>query len=282
MGALPAWSPPATAPIERFQFDASPENLQGGHWRVPGLPRRYFQELLPATFERTLVIDQLEFKQGALEWIFTGEFGGFTIAASDKGIHVAQRYFDSFGLGNLEKPQRHPERITADSTATFQGNLRAITVRLDSQLDLSVLLNGKEAIRQSCLLDVRRHQLAWQGSEGAAAGYLLSPETTGASVDVNPAQTHQTMLGFGGITTPTAYVQLSAEGKRRWWKLLAEYNLLLQREFPVGARLERGDGQLGPPARRDAALLQRQLPQRRGERLHLLAQHPAHGGQSSL
>ena len=46
------------------------------------------------------------------------------------------------------------------------------------------------------------------------------------------------MLGFGGITTPTAYVQLSAEGKRRWWKLLAEYNLLLQREFPVGARLD--------------------------------------------
>ena len=237
VGALPAWSPPAIAPAERFRFDASPENLQGGHWRVPGLPRRYFQELLPATFERTLVIDQLEFKQGALEWIFTGEFGGFTIAASDKGIRVSQCYYDSFGLGDLEKPQRHPERITAESTATFQGNLRAITVRLDSQLNLSVLLNGKEAIRQSCFLDVRQHQLAWQGSEGVAAGYFLAPETTGTSVDVNPAQTHQTMLGFGGITTPTAYVQLSAKGKRRWWKLLAEYNLLLQREFPVGARL---------------------------------------------
>jgi O-glycosyl hydrolase len=234
---LPAWSLPATVPAERFRFDASPEKLQGGHGRVPGLPRRYLQELLPATFERTLAIDQLEFKQGALEWIFTGEFGGFTIAASDKGIHVSQRYYDSFGLGDLEKPQRHPERVTADSTATFQGNLRAITVRLDSQLNLSVLLNGKEAIRQSCFLDVRRHQLAWEGSEGAAAGYFLAPETTDASVDVNPAQTHQTMLGFGGITTPTAYEQLSAEGKRRWWKLLAEYNLLLQREFPVGARL---------------------------------------------
>ena len=238
VGALPAWSPPATAPAERFRFDASPENLQGGHWRVPGLPRRYFQEFLPATFERTLVIDQLEYKQGALEWIFTGEFGGFTIAASDKGIHVFQRSYDSFGLGNLEKPQRHPERITAESTATFQGNLRAITVRLDSRHSLSVLLNGKEAIRQSCFLDVRRHQLAWEGSEGAAAGYFLAPETTGASVEVNPSQTHQTMLGFGGITTPTAYVQLSEEGKRRWWKLLAEYNLLLQREFPVGARLD--------------------------------------------
>ena len=237
VGALPAWSPPPTAPAERFGFDASPEKLQGGHWRVPGLPRRYFQELLPATFERTLVIEQLEFKQGALEWIFTGEFGGFTIVASDKGIHVSQRYYDSFGLGDPEKPQRHPEGITAVSTATFQGNPRAITVRLDSQLNLSVLLNGKEAIRQSCFLDVRRHQLAWKGSEGTAAGYFLAPETARVSVDVDPAQTHQTMLGFGGIATPTAYVQLSAEGKRRWWKLLGEYNLLLQREFPVGARL---------------------------------------------
>jgi O-glycosyl hydrolase len=237
VGVLPAWFPPATAPAERFRFDASPENLQGGHWRVPGIPRRYFQEFLPATFERTLVIDQLEFKQGALEWIFTGEFGGFTLAVSDKGIHVFQRYYDSFGLGSLEKPQRHPERITAESTATFQGNLRALTVRIDSRLSLSVILNGKEVIRQSCLLDVRRHQLAWKGSAGAAAGYLLAPETTAASVRVNPSVTHQTMLGFGGITTPTAYVQLSAEGKRRWWELLAEYNLLLQREFPIGVQL---------------------------------------------
>jgi O-glycosyl hydrolase len=237
VGTLPAWFPPTTVPTERFQFDASPEKLQGGHWRVPGIPRRYFPELLPATFERTLAIDQLKTKQGALEWIFTGEFGGFTLSATNRGIHVYQRYYDSFGLGNLEKPQRHPERSTAESSATFQGEIRAISVRLDSRLSLSVLLNGKEVIRQSCFLDVRRHQLAWQGSEGVAGGYLLAPEITDASVNVDPAATRQTMLGFGGITTPTAYVQMSAEGKRRWWKLLAEYNLLLQREFPVGARL---------------------------------------------
>jgi len=238
VGVLPAWSPPTTTPTDRFQFEASPEKLQSAHWRVPGLPRRYFDELLPATFERTLVIDQYEPIQGRLEWIFTGELGGFTIAASDKDLHVSQRYYDSFGLGNQEKPQRHPERITVESAAAFQGSLRAITVRLDARLSLAVLLNGREATRQSCFLDVRRHQLAWEGSEGATGGYLLKPETTAASVDVNPAQTYQTMLGFGGITTPTAYVQLSAEGKRRWWKLLAEYNLLLQREFPVGARLD--------------------------------------------
>ncbi len=127
VGPLPAWSSPAAAPTERFQFDASREKLQGGHWRVPGLPRRYFQEFLPARFERTLVIDQLEFKQGCLEWIFTGECGGFTVAMWDKGLRASQRRYDSFGLGDLEKPQRHPERITAESTATFQGNLRAVT-----------------------------------------------------------------------------------------------------------------------------------------------------------
>ncbi len=237
LGALPSWSPPAAGASERFRFDASPAKLQGAHWRVPGLPRRYFSELLPATFERTLVTDRAEWKQGHLDWIFTGECGGFTVSLRDSSLSVSQRYYDSFGLGDLEKPHRHPERITAQSSVTFQGAARAVTVRLDSRLSLAVLLNGKEAVRQSCLLDVRRHQLAWEGSEGDIAGYLQATETIDASVHVNPSRIYQTMLGFGGITTPTAYAQLSSEGKRRWWNLLAEYNLLLQREFPVAARL---------------------------------------------
>jgi hypothetical protein len=45
------------------------------------------------------------------------------------------------------------------------------------------------------------------------------------------------MLGFGGIATPPAYAQLSHEGRRKWWKVLCEYNLLIQREYPNGQRL---------------------------------------------
>jgi O-glycosyl hydrolase len=234
---LPVWSPPTTASKQRFRFDASPDKVQDGSWRVAGLPRRYFDELLPATFERTLVLEQLESAQGGLEWIFTGELGGFTVAATPHKVWVLQRYYDSIGLGDPAHPPRHPEKITTESTAAYRGDLHAITVRLDSRLQLSVLLNGKEAVRQHCLLDVSHHQLAWAGDEGTAAGYLLTPQTVEASVEVDPSQSRQTMLGFGGITTPTAYAQLSPEGKRRWWKILAEYNLLLHREYPIGARL---------------------------------------------
>ena len=47
-----------------------PKSFRAGIGECRGFPRRYFQELLPATFERTLVIDQLEFKQGRLELDF--------------------------------------------------------------------------------------------------------------------------------------------------------------------------------------------------------------------
>jgi len=148
-------------------------------------------------------------------------------------------HYDSLGLVDPGHPLKCPERIISESAIAWQGNLRAITVRLDASLQLSVLLNGREAIRQNCLLDVSRHQLAWAGDEGAAAGYLLAPATADARVSVDPAAARQTMLGFGGITIPTAYAQLSPQGKRRWWELLAEYNLLLQREFPMGEELNR-------------------------------------------
>ena len=234
---LPNWMPTGTASADRFRFDASPGQVQSGNWRVAGLPRKYFEEWLPALFERTLVIDQMRSQAGGLDWIFTGELGGFTVHASQGQIRVFQRWYDSFALGDTARPARHPERLGPQSTIAYRGDMRAITVRLDAQLNLSVLLNGKETIRQQCLLDVSRHQVAWSGNEGTVSGYLMAASTGSARVDVDPSQPRQTMLGFGGITTPTAYAQLSPEGKRRWWRILAEYNLLLHREYPIGARL---------------------------------------------
>jgi O-glycosyl hydrolase len=234
---LPRWNPPAAASVERFLFDVSPGNLQEGHWRVAGVPRRYFDELLPAIFERTLVIDRLQSRESGLDWIFTGGLGGFTIHADGSSVRVFQRYYDSYALGDPVHPARHPEKIGPESTVRYQGALRAITVRLDAKLSLRVLLNGQETIRQNCMLDVSRHQLGWSGTEGTASGYVLPAVAAGASIDVDPARKHQVMIGFGGITPPPAYAQLSAEGKLRWWRTLAEYNLLLHREYPIGARL---------------------------------------------
>jgi O-glycosyl hydrolase len=110
---------------------------------------------------------------------------------------------------------------------------------MDHRLSVSVLVNGAEVLRQNCLLEVNRHQLAFSGATGRARGRLVQPETGSAKVTVNPAARRQRMLGFGGIAIANAYAQLSAEGKRAWWRKLAEYNLLLHREYPIGARLNR-------------------------------------------
>jgi hypothetical protein len=46
------------------------------------------------------------------------------------------------------------------------------------------------------------------------------------------------MLGFGGSPSVPAYAQLSDEGKRQYWALLKRYNLLIDREYPMGAELK--------------------------------------------
>lgn len=223
---------------EQFRFEASADKVQSGHWRVAGVPRHYFNELLPALFERTLAFDRFDTQHGALDWIFTGELGGFTVHVEPAKVRVFQRYYDSFALGDPTHPARHPEKVTTESAAAFLGTLHTITVRLDANLTLTVLVNGNAVIRQHCLLDVSRHQLAWPGDDGASAGELVAAARGEAAVEVRADERRQTMLGFGGITTPTAYAQLSPEGKRRWWRMLAEYNLLLHREYPIGAKLD--------------------------------------------
>jgi hypothetical protein len=96
---------------QAFHFETSPDRAQTGSWRVAGLPRRYFNELFPAIFERTLLIDQFQTRDGGLDWIFTGELGGFTIHADRSQIRVLQRYSDSFGFGDLAHPARDPEKM---------------------------------------------------------------------------------------------------------------------------------------------------------------------------
>jgi hypothetical protein len=89
------------------------------------------------------------------------------------------------------------------------------------------------------MLDVRRHQLKLSGSKAAVSGKMLQPMPRKAKIQIEPNRQHQTMMGFGGIATPTAYAQLSDKGKNMWWHLVCEYNLLIQREYPNGARLNR-------------------------------------------
>ncbi len=117
-------------------------------------------------------------------------------------------------------------------------------------MGLAVVVDGKEVLRQTCLFDVRRHQLAFSGKQGKVEGTMERPEPAATTVRVDPARRHQIMLGFGGLTSAPAFRELSEEGKRRWWQLLKDYNLLLHREYPMGARLRPDQSNAADP--RDA------------------------------
>ena len=205
-------------------------------WKVTGLPRKYFAEWLPALFERTLAIDEWKSPESKLQWIFTGPMGGFTVEAGAGKVNLMQRYDDSPGFAK-KPPARHPEGVAEESSADYAGALRTLTVVMDHKLGLRVLVNGKEALAQHCPLDVNRHQVALLGEAGGARGRLLPrPEET-ATLRVDPATKFQEMVGWGGTTTPPAFDDLSEEGKNAWWRKMAEYNLLLHREYPTGALL---------------------------------------------
>ena len=217
----------------------------------------FFDEYLPALFERTLTIAEFNPAKGSFEWIFTGEHGGFTIRVDDSTIHVWQRFYDSFGLLPVEEffdkdPSVslkrwfdgtvdigiYPEKKWFRSTAACSEPAKRITVILDHKLGLTVLVNGRKKVYQTCLMDVNRHQLRLTGREGKVEGKLLVPRTGHTRIEVNRSKTFQKMIGFGGTAIPTAYAQLSPEGKKRWWKLICEYNLLIQRENPIGLKLK--------------------------------------------
>jgi hypothetical protein len=235
---LPAWNSPSTAG-DPFRFPGEPSPR--ARWNVPGGSRKYFFEWLPALFERTLAIDEWKGEKSQLRWIFTGPMGGFTVEVGAGRVRLAQRYFDSPGLSKVppvaERPARHPEGLWEEASVEYSGDLRAVTVVLDHRLSVRVALNGKEALVVHCTLDVNRHQLAYSGEDGGVRGRLLPPAIESATVRVDPSARFQEMLGFGGTTTPPAYAELSQEGQRVWWRKLAEYNLLLHREYPTGALL---------------------------------------------
>ena len=235
---LPPWKAfPAGGEAFAFPVPPSPRTM----WFVPGPPRKYFAEWLPALFERTLEIENWSGGKPLLRWIFTGPCGGFTVEAGGGKVHLAVRYNDSVGLAKVPpvqpRPGRHPEGLWEESSVEYSGDLKAITVVADHRLTVRVLLNGKEALSSGAALDVNQHQLAYEGDEGSVRGRLLPPATEAATVDIDDAVRFQEIIGWGGTTTPPAFAELSPLGAKEWWRALAEYNLLLHREYPIGALL---------------------------------------------
>ncbi len=123
----------------------------------------------------------------------------------------------------------------------MQASARTLAVVVDAHLAVQVLLNGQVVLRQSCVFDVTRHQLMFSGPRTehlVVSGSLLATPIGIASVTVDPGSPHQTMIGFGGSPSIPAYTQLSDAGKKQYWDLLRRYNLLLDREYPMGTQLK--------------------------------------------
>ena len=77
-------------------------------WMVGEKPAKaYFYEHLPACFSRALQFDHLGLLKGTLEWVFTGERGGFSVSMDDSSVNLCQRFYDSFGLHD---PQEFPDK----------------------------------------------------------------------------------------------------------------------------------------------------------------------------
>jgi len=238
------WSEPAVGYAkESFTLGAG-ETRRSGWGAYSPNERHYFGEFLPALFERTLDIDSLETTRG-LKWIFTGDRASLTVQYQGPGkeLQVGIEFYDSPAFNTLvQKPGGYP-RLAAQSVAYLVPTNRcprALTVRLDHTQTLTVLADGLPIFTNHWMHTFSRHQLQLTGTKGEASFRLLSPETRVASVSVDLHKPHQTMLGWGGIGTPTAYQELSPEGRRQWWHYVAEYNLLLQREYPVGSELHEG------------------------------------------
>lgn len=230
---------PAAAAHFRFVSDGP---LGSGWDRNDRIARFYVHEWLPAFFSRTLVLNQEIPRRTTLSWIFTGPRAGFTVQVDAQDIRVFQRFYDSYGLfGSAQPQQGYPEKVVSDAVIPYRGHLHSITVALDAHMSLQVWANGKKLIEQQCLFDVQRQQMEYaapRSEHDVVDGALLPEQTVITNVAVNPMKTHQTVLGFGGSPSIPAYAMLSDAGKKKFWEILRSYNLLVDREYPMGTRLK--------------------------------------------
>jgi O-glycosyl hydrolase len=245
--AKAADQPPANGGL-RFQF-ISDGPLSQVWGRAEEIPRKFFPERLPAFFSKTIALDNSLPRDARLSWIFTGKEGGFTIEISQSLVRVYQRFYDSYGL--IDSHTTNPERVVQEMVATVPAEIHSVTVVLDAHLSLSVHVNGTQVIQQNCLMDVDRHQLLFQGPRTrhiVLTGVLLATPTTDAAVSIDTTHRHQIIYGFGGSPSIPAYLRLSDAGKKRYWHILARYNLLIDREYPMGTSLLPDMSNLDNPA----------------------------------
>ena len=231
---LPVWQP--TGGRELCSVSLGGKETVQRIWGRGQAKRFYPNEMLPAIFRRTLVLEDPLPAEFVLEWKFTGPRGGIDLTLSQEKVNLRTRFYDSPGYNEFTgRRGRHPE-WSEEKDVPFEGALQSAYVEVDREMNLALSLNGKIILEDKWHLDLTRHQL-WLRKGDKITCRLFAPKTLQESVRLKPKQVHQEMIGFGGITIPTAYALLSQEGKRQWWRLLTDYNLLIQREYPIGSKL---------------------------------------------
>ncbi len=231
-------------------------------WMVSAaIPRMYTDEYLPAVFSRTLEAQTFLLPNGKLEWVFTGPRGGFTVTIKKETVSVTQRHYDSeglydpnsffdknpevalsdwfrFSMAEVKTGQApfgtFPEKKWFQDTISYSEKIEKIRIVLDYKNALTLSINDTVLVSQACHFDIQRHQLKLIDSDGEITGRIVSPDAKDVCVSIDQNSKHQTMLGFGGTIAPMAYGQLSEKGKREFWKVIVDYNLLIHRENPIG------------------------------------------------
>jgi O-glycosyl hydrolase len=245
---LPPPASTAAPAADTFRFVS--DGPAGPGWSRPDeIARKYFHENLTALFERTLTLDSAIPQRATLRWIFTGPRAGLTVELTSSKVRIAERYYDSMAL--YEGQGNFPEKTTFADERQYTGDARSLTVIADAHLAVRVLINGQQILEAPMLFDLTRHQLMLAASRTAhevVSGSLVKPDIKSSTITVNPAEFHQTMLGFGGSPSIAAYTELSDEGKHAYWQILKRYNLLLFREYPMGTQLKPDMSNLENPA----------------------------------
>lgn len=222
---------------QRFEF-ASDGPVGPGWARPDAIARVYFKGELPALFTRTLQLDGDVPERTKLSWIFTGPHAGLTVELTSSKVRMVERFYDSTAL---DGGGNYPDKTVREAEQQYVGHARTLTLVVDAHLSAQVLLNGERVLVAPLMFDLTRQQLMFGGPRNehlTLAGALLAETAQDATVTVDAAKVHQSMLGFGGSPSVPAYAGLSDEGKRMYWQMLKRYNLLVDREYPMGAQLK--------------------------------------------
>lgn len=220
--------------------DHGMEKVWGRSMEPPGV---FYEDYLPSFFSRRLLISEMDLADGELIWMFTGRQGGVSVKVRNDTIYFFQRYYDSFGLHPTRQPnkitvKRHPNTIFFYTATAYTGELKSLTVRNDKHMRVQLFANGQLISEQFCVMDVNLHQIRYMGEEGNICGQMQKPKSKSVELKIDLNEKHQKMLGWGGITAVMDYYRLSEKGKQQWWELLKEYNLMIQREYPLGKKLK--------------------------------------------